>query len=68
MTLYINLAQLMKQRQMKAKELAKLTWLTPQNISIIKNRKTTQIRLSTIESFLKHLKAEPNDLFKNDNQ
>jgi len=64
MTIYINLKELMKQKNISAIKLSKLTGITPENISVIKNWKTKQIRLENIEKFLKHLEATPNDLFK----
>lgn len=37
MTIYINLNELMKQKKISAVKLAKLTGITPENISVIKN-------------------------------
>jgi len=64
MTIYINIWELMKKEWLTAVKLAKLTWLTPEHISVIKNWKTQRIELKTIDKLLRYLKAEPNDLFK----
>lgn len=64
MTIYINIWELMKQKGITAVKLAEKAWLTPEHISIMKNKKTTQIRLDTIEKLLIHLDVTPNDLFK----
>jgi len=64
MAIYINLWELMKKEHITAIKLAELTWLSPEHISVIKTWKTTRIELDTMEQLLKHLKAEPNDLFK----
>lgn len=64
MSIYINLEELLLKKGMKAIELSKVANLTPEHISLIKNWKTTKIELATIEKLLRHLDAEPNDLFK----
>ena len=64
MPLYINLWELIKKRWITAVKLAELTWLTPEHISVLKNWKTKQIKLSTIEKLIKNLEVSPNDLFK----
>lgn len=64
MHIEINLWELMGKNKMTAIELAKLTWLSPIQISNIKNWKTKKIELKTIEKFLIALDCSPNDLFK----
>ena len=68
MTIYINIWELMKQKWLTAVKLAKLSWLTPEHISVIKHWKTKKIELETIEKLLNTLEVEPNDLFKYKNE
>lgn len=63
MALYINLTQLMKEKWINALKLSKLTWLTPEHISVIKRGKTSQIKLDTIEKLIIAFEIEPNQLF-----
>ena len=49
---------------MTAVELSKISWISPINLSKIKNGKTTSIALDTIAKLLTAFECEPNDLFK----
>lgn len=62
--LEINLWELMGKNKLTALKLSEITWLTPVQISHIKNGKTTRIGLETIERLLEAFDCEPNDLFK----
>lgn len=62
MNVQINLKELMKKKWIKAIQLAELTWLTPSQISKIKNGKPKKIELHTIDLLLKALDCSPNDL------
>jgi DNA-binding Xre family transcriptional regulator len=64
MKIEINLWELMGKHKMTALKLSSLTWISPIQISKIKNGKTTKINLQTIAQFLKAFDCEPNDLFK----
>ena len=64
MKIEINLWELMGKNKMTALKLSSLTWISPIQISKIKNWKTTKINLQTIVEFLKAFDCEPNDLFK----
>jgi putative transcriptional regulator len=64
MHIEINLWELMGKNKMTAIELSKITWLSPIQISNIKNWKTKKIELKTIEKLIKAFNCSPNDLFK----
>ncbi len=64
MKIEIDLWGLMGKNKMTATQLAKITWLTPVQISHIKNGKTTKIGINTIEKLLEAFDCEPNDLIK----
>jgi len=64
MSIEINVWELMGKHKMTARELAKISWLTPVQISHIKNGKTKKIELKTIEKLLEAFNCEPNDLIK----
>ena len=64
MKLEINLWELLAKNKMTAKKLSDMTWISPVNISRIKNGKTVSIGLDTIAKLLTAFECEPNDLFK----
>lgn len=64
MKIEINLWELLGKHKMTARELSKLTWISPIQISNIKNGKTKKIELQTIAKFLKAFSCTPNDLIK----
>lgn len=63
MKIEINLWWLLGENKMTARALSEKTWLSPQQISHIKNWKTTKISFDTIAKFLKAFDCKPNDLF-----
>jgi len=64
MKIEIDLWGLMGKHKMTATKLAQVTWLTPVQISHIKNGRTTKIGINTIEKLLEAFDCEPNDLIK----
>lgn len=64
MKIEINLWELMAKKKFTAIKLATEIWMTPVQISNIKNGKTTSIGLQTIAKLLTVFECEPNDLFK----
>ena len=64
MKVEINLWELLGKNKMTALDLSKISWLSPVQISNIKNGKTTKIGLETIEKLLTAFDCTPNDLFK----
>ena len=64
MKIEINVWELMAKNKMTAIKLSEITWISPIQISNIKNWKTTKIGLNTIEKLLIAFECTPNDLFK----
>lgn len=64
MRVEINLWELMGKNKMTALELSSLTWISPIQISKIKNWKTTKIELQTIAKLLEAFECSPNELIK----
>lgn len=64
MQVEINLWELMGKSKMTALKLSELTWISPIQISKIKNGKTKKIELQTIAKFLEAFECTPNELFK----
>ncbi len=64
MDIEINLWELMGKNKMTAIDLSKATWISPIQISNIKNGKTKKIELQTIAKLLKAFNCTPNDLIK----
>jgi DNA-binding Xre family transcriptional regulator len=68
MKIEINLWELLGKNKMTARDLSKISWLTPVQISNIKNGKTKKIELQTIAKLLQAFECTPNDLFKIKNE
>jgi len=64
MKIEITLWELMRVNKMTGTKLSSLTWISPIQISNIRNWKTTKIGLETIAKLLTAFECEPNDLFK----
>lgn len=64
MKVEINLWELLGKNKMTALSLSKISWLTPVQISNIKNGKTKKIELQTIAKLITAFDCTPNDLFK----
>ncbi len=64
MRVEINLWELMGKKKMTAIELAEKTWISPIQISKIKNGKTKKIELQTIAKLLEAFECTPNNLIK----
>lgn len=62
MTIRIDLAKIMVDKQVKSKDLAKAIGITEQNLSILKNEKAKAIRFSTLEAICKYLECQPGDI------
>ena len=63
MKVHINLAALLKQYWMTAKELSKIIWLSEQQLTSIRRQKSEKIEFATIAKLLEAFDCEPNDLF-----
>ena len=63
MVLTIRLWELLKENNMTARELSKSVNISTQQLSYIRNGKTTKVSFETLAKFLKVFKCEPNDLF-----
>ncbi|AEI36328.1 MULTISPECIES: helix-turn-helix domain-containing protein [Francisella] len=62
MSIRIDLAKIMLDKQIKSKDLAKAIGITEQNLSILKNEKAKAIRFSTLEAICKYLDCQPGDI------
>ncbi|QEO56883.1 MULTISPECIES: helix-turn-helix domain-containing protein [Francisella] len=62
MSIRIDLARIMLDKQIKSKDLAKAIGITEQNLSILKNEKAKAIRFSTLEAICKYLDCQPGDI------
>ncbi|MEY8765552.1 MULTISPECIES: helix-turn-helix domain-containing protein [Francisella] len=62
MSIRIDLARIMLDKQIKSKDLAKAIGITEQNLSILKNEKAKAIRFSTLEAICKYLGCQPGDI------
>lgn len=63
MKVQINLKAILEEKDMTLRQLSKLTGLSTQALSGIKNNKSKRIELQTIGLLTKALKCTPNDLF-----
>lgn len=64
MAIEVNIWELLWKNKMNARELAKKSWISYQQISNIKRWLTKKIELTTIEKLLISFNCEPNELFK----
>ena len=64
MPIHINLDQLLKERHMKAKDLALAIDITEANLSILKSGKAKAIRFTTLEAICQALNCQPGDIIK----
>ena len=62
MPVYVNLEELLAQRNMTLTELADRVDITLANLSILKTGKAKAIRFSTLEAICRELKCQPGDL------
>ena len=68
MPIYINLDEVLQQRNMKSKDLAEKIGITTANLSILKTGKAKAVRFSTLEAICEVLDCQPGDIlsFQND--
>lgn len=64
MSIIVNLDVCLAKRKMKLQELAELTGISIQNLSILKTGKAKAIRFSTLIAICKHLDCQPGDLIE----
>lgn len=64
MAIRVKLAVVLAERQMKLSELAELTGIALNNLSILKTDKAKAIRFSTLSAICKALECQPGDLFE----
>ena len=60
----IRLDHVLLDRRMKLKDLAKVTGIAVNNLSILKTNKARAIRFSTLEALCKALDCSPGDLIE----
>lgn len=60
----LNLDKVMKERQVKLKDLAEKIGLTDANLSNIKTGKISAIRFSTLNALCKELNCQPADILE----
>lgn len=60
----IELNEILKERNMTAKELSEIINLTEANLSILRSGKAKAIRFSTLEAICKALSCNPGDILK----
>ncbi len=58
----VNLDIAMAIKKMRLNQLAEITGITAQNLSILKNNKAKAIRFSTLEKICKALDCKPGDI------
>ncbi len=64
MSIYINLEELLSERQITSKDLAEEIGITTANLSILKTGKAKAVRFSTLEAICKALDCQPGDILK----
>ncbi|TQD40486.1 helix-turn-helix domain-containing protein [Haloflavibacter putidus] len=64
MSIYINLEELLNERQITSKDLAEEIGITTANLSILKTGKAKAVRFSTLEAICKALDCQPGDILK----
>ena len=66
MTIKITLSELLKERKITSKELAKSINITEANLSILRSGKAKAIRIQTLNAICEKLNCQPSDfiLFK----
>ena len=68
MAIRIHLDEVLKKRQMTAKELSSLVGITEANRSILCSGKARVVRLSTLNKICWHLQCEAGDIIKFDGE
>lgn len=64
MGIIITLDSILKDKKMKAKELAELVNITEANLSILRSGKARAIRFTTLSSLCSVLDCQPGDILK----
>lgn len=64
MAIVIKLDDILKERGMKAKNLAEIIGITEANLSILNSGKAKAIRFTTLDSICKALDCQPGDIIK----
>lgn len=64
MAIIINIDVMMAKRKMSLGELAERVYITPANLSILKNGKAKAIRFSTLEAICRELNCQPGDIIE----
>lgn len=62
MTIKINLAEIMKRREISLTELADEVGITLANLSILKTGKAKAVRFSTLDTLCRVLDCQPGDI------
>lgn len=60
----IELNEILKERNMTAKELSEIIGLTEANLSILRSGKAKAIRFTTLDAICKALNCNPGDILK----
>ena len=64
MPIIVNLDVMMAKRKIGLMELAEKIYITPANLSILKNNKAKAIRFSTLEDICQVLDCQPADILE----
>lgn len=64
MPIIINLSKVLRDRDMKSKELAGIIGITEANLSILKSGKAKAVRFTTLEAICKALDCQPGDILE----
>ncbi|MBU1093508.1 MAG: helix-turn-helix transcriptional regulator [Firmicutes bacterium] len=62
--IYIELKEILKQRNMTSKDLVQIIGITESNLSILRSGKAKAIRFSTLDAICKALACTPGDILK----
>lgn len=62
--IYIELKEILKQRNMTSKDLVQIIGITESNLSILRSGKAKAIRFSTLDAICKALDCTPGDILK----
>ena len=60
----INLDLVMAQKRISAGRLAELIYLTPANLSILKNNRSKAVSFSTLNALCRELECQPGDILE----
>ncbi len=68
MGIFVNLEEILKEREMTSKELASLVDITEANLSILRTGKAKGVRFNTLNKICYYLGCEVGDILKFDGE